>query len=478
MLCQRSSAAARQRGSGPGRRLGTVRIAELRGDLAGIVGVAHVLTDPDVVAGHVTDWTGHWRGHTAAVVRPATTDEVSRVLALCHRDGVAVVPQGGNTGLVGGSVPHDGEVVLSTTRLNRIEEVDPLGCTIAAGAGVRVADAQRAAAGHGLALGVDLASRDSATLGGIVATNAGGIAVVKHGSTRAQVLGIEAVLADGRVLTRWTALPKDNIGYDLPGLLTGSEGTLAVITRVLLRLVFPARATATVLAGVDDLATALVLRDAIFEAGLTLEAAELMTDDGLHLVCAEQDLRYPFGERPAYAVLLEVSGSDDPADALVEVVAQCSGIVDGTVDIGHSERLWHYRESHTESAATASTTPVLKLDISVPVRSIGAFLADLTALVRTDHPGIRLLNFGHFADGNIHVNLLDVAPERREEVTDAVFRLVAAHAGSISAEHGIGRAKNPWIVLGRSPVDRELMAAIRRAFDPAGILNPHVLRFD
>lgn len=453
-------------------------VAELRRDLVQIVGGAHVLTDPDVVAGYVTDWTGNWHGHTAAVVRPANTDEVSRVLARCHRDGVAVVPQGGNTGLVGGSVPLDGEIVLSTARLNRIEEVDALGCTLAAGAGVRVAQAQHAAANHGLALGVDLASRESATLGGIVATNAGGIAVVKYGSTRAQVLGIEAVLADGRVLTRWTALTKDNIGYDLPGLLTGSEGTLAVITRVLLRLVFPAPATATVLVGVDDVGAALALRDAIAEAGLTLEAAELMTDDGLDLVCGEKDLRYPLGDRAAYTVLLEVSGPDDPEGSLVEVLTRCSGVVDGTVEKGHSERLWHYRESHTESAASSSATPVLKLDISVPVRAIGGFLAELTALVRAEYPGIRQLNFGHFADGNIHVNLLDVPPEQREEVTDAVFRLVAAHAGSISAEHGIGRAKTPWIGLGRTPVDRSVMAAIRQCFDPAGILNPHVLRFD
>ena len=181
-------------------------VAELRGDLEQIVGGTHVLTDPDVVAGYVTDWTGNWHGHTAAVVRPANTDEVSPGARTLSPRRCGSGPQGGNTGLVGGSLPLHGEVVLSTARLNRIEEVDALGCTLAAGAGVRVADAQRAAAGHGLALGVDLASRESATLGGIVATNAGGIAFVKHGNTRAQVLGLEAVLADGRVLTRWAAL--------------------------------------------------------------------------------------------------------------------------------------------------------------------------------------------------------------------------------------------------------------------------------
>nr|KOY49670.1 FAD-linked oxidase [Gordonia sp. NB41Y] len=448
--------------------------------LAAIVGRAHVLTDADMVAGFVTDWTGHWHGRTTAVVRPADTGEVSAVLALCHRAGIAVVPQGGNTGLVGGSIPMNGEVVLSTTRLDRIEEVDPVGRTLAAGAGVRVAAAQRAAAEHGLALGTDLASRESATLGGIVSTNAGGVAMVKNGSTRSRLLGVEAVLADGRVVTRWTPLTKDNIGYDLPGLLAGAEGTLAVITRVLLRLVLPARTTATVLAGVDTISAALTLRDAISAAGLTLEAGELMTADGLDLVCAQQGVRRPLGTRTAYTALFEVSGPADPATALVEVLSDADSggiVVDAVLEDGHAPRLWHYREGHTESAAAASSTPVVKLDVAVPLPTMQNFLDELSALLHDDFPTVRPICFGHFVDGNVHVNLLDVPAARRDEVTDAVLQTVARHGGSISAEHGIGRAKLAWIGLGRDAVDRQIMAAVRAAFDPDSILNPHVLRF-
>lgn len=451
--------------------------ATVRTGLADIVGQAHVLTEPDVVAGYVTDWTGYWHGHTAAVVRPADTAEVSGVLDFCHRAGISVVPQGGNTGLVGGSVPMHGEVVVSMTRLDRIEEVDPVGRTIAASAGVRVADAQRAAAAHGLALGTDLASRESATLGGVVSTNAGGVAMVKNGSTRSRLLGVEAVLADGRVMTRWTALTKDNIGYDLPGLLAGAEGTLAVITRVLLRLVPQAHTTATVLAGVGTVGAAFGLRDAITATGLTLEAGELMTADGLDLVCEQQCLRHPLETRTAYAALFEVSGPADPSEPLLAALAGADGIADATLEDGHGSRLWHYRESHTESVAAASSTPVLKLDVAVPLPTMQDFLDQLAKALRDDLPGVRPVCFGHFVDGNVHVNLLDVPADQRDRATDAVLRVVACFGGSISAEHGVGRAKLPWIGLGRTGVDRQIMASVRAAFDPTEILNPHILRF-
>ncbi|GAC56955.1 putative FAD-linked oxidase [Gordonia hirsuta DSM 44140 = NBRC 16056] len=447
-------------------------------ELAAIVGPAHVLTAPELVAGQVTDWTGYWTGHTTAVVRPADTAQVAAVLAACHRAGQPVVPQGGNTGLVGGSIPLEGELVLSTLRLNRIEQVDPLGRTLAAGAGVTVAAAQQAAAEHGLLLGTDLASRDSATLGGIVATNAGGVAMVKYGSTRSRVLGVEAALADGRVLTRWIPLVKDNIGYDLPGLLTGSEGTLAVITRVLLRLVVPARHTATVLAGVDSVVTALALRDAVNRAGLTLEAAELLTAAGLDLVCTRQGLRHPFSEPTPYAVLMEVSGPAEVAEILAEALTSVDGLADAALEEGHSARLWHYRESHTETIAASSSTPAVKLDVAVPLGHQEEFLGRLGPLLGERFPTARPICFGHFADGNIHVNVLDVSADERDAVSDAVFTLVRRYGGSISAEHGIGRAKNRWIGLGRSPADRAAMAAIRTALDPAGLLNPAVLRFD
>lgn len=451
-------------------------MTSLLDELSAVVGPAHVLTDPELTAGYVTDWTGYWTGRTLAVVRPGSTAEVSAVLAACHRAGQPVVPQGGNTGLVGGSVPLDDEIVLSTLRLNHISEVDPVGRTLAADAGVTVARAQAAASEHGLILGTDLASRESATLGGIVATNAGGIAMIKNGSTRSRVLGIEAVLADGRVLTRWIPLVKDNIGYDLPGLLTGSEGTLAVITRVLMRLVTPARATATALAGVPSVAAAMTLRDSLEAAGLTLEAAELMTTAGLSLVVDHAGLRPPLDDPAPYTVLVEVSGTDDVAGALASALSDCDQLIDGVVEEGHSAKLWRFRESHTETIAAATTTPVIKLDVAVPLRRMEDFLDGLGTLLDAEFPTIRPICFGHFGDGNIHVNLLDAAESDRDAVTDRVFSLVSEAGGSISAEHGIGRAKDKWISLGRSETDRAVMSAIRASLDPGSLLNPHVLR--
>lgn len=452
-----------------------VRSDALLRELAAIVGPAHVLTDPDLTAGYTTDWTGHWSGCAAAVVRPANTAEVAAVLTACGRAGVAVVPQGGNTGLVGGSVPMHGEVVLSTGRLTEIELVDPVERTLAAGAGVTVAQAQRAAREHRLDLGVDLASRDSATLGGIVATNAGGIRVVKHGNTRAQLRGVEAVLSDGRILTRWKGLTKDNVGYDLPGLLAGSEGTLAVVTRVLLRLVVPADHTQVALAGVRSVADALALVDAFERAGLTLEAAELMTRDGVALVCTRHGLRAPLDVDAPFLLLAEVSGEQDERAVLSVLAAAGPGVLDATVEPGPAHRLWQYRESHTEAVSASSSTPPVKLDVSTPLHAIEGFLTRLSGELASAFPSVRPICFGHVADGNIHVNLLDVDEDRRDAITDVVLRLVAAHDGSISAEHGVGRAKAPWIGLGRTAVDLEVMRAVRAALDPALMLNPHVL---
>jgi FAD/FMN-containing dehydrogenase len=454
----------------------TVSMQSFLDELADIVGASHVLTDPGVVAGYVTDWTGHWQGHTTAVVRPADTGQVSAVLALCSRVGVAVVPQGGNTGLVGGSIPMDGEVVLSTTRLSVIEHVDPIGRTIAAGAGVTIARARDAAREHGVELGVDLASRESATLGGIVATNAGGIRVIKNGDTRSQLLGVEAVLSDGRVLTRWKELTKDNVGYGLPGLLAGSEGTLAVITRVLMRLVLPPSGTRVAFVAVGSVGDALMVVDRLERAGLTLDAAELMTRSGIDLVCQHQQLRRPLSADAPFCVLVEVSGREDAETTLLEVLDDSHEfMLDAVVEEGPAHRLWQYRESHTESVGAASSTPPVKLDISTPLRDIEAFLNELTTGLDRRFPGVRAICFGHVADGNIHVNLLDAAPDQRDTLSDFVFHLVTDHNGSISAEHGVGRAKAPWMTLGRSAVDLDVMRSIRAALDPAGILNPHIL---
>ncbi len=441
--------------------------------LAGIVGDRHVLTDPTVTAGYLVDWTGRYRGRAVAVVRPDSAAQVASVVALAAETGAVVCPQGGNTGLVGGGVPPGaGErpaIVLSTTRLTRIDHVDRTGRTLGVGAGVTLAQVQRAAAGVGLAFGVDLAARDSATIGGMVATNAGGVQVVRHGAMRAQVLGVEAVLASGEVLRRWQPLRKDNVGYDLPGLLTGSEGTLAVITGVLLRLVSRPRRTAVALVAVDDPAGALSMADAVADAGLIVQSAELMTAAGLRLV-AGYGHRSPFGSPPPAAVLIEAA--EVGPEALAEVL-DGAGAREAVVEAGPARELWALREAHTESIARDTATPVVKLDVTVPLPALGALIDRVDGLAAGC--GARHLPFGHVADGNVHVNLLDVDPGAAHELTDRVLHVVAELGGSISAEHGVGRAKAEWLALGRSPVDLATMAAVKRALDPARMFNPGVL---
>ncbi len=447
-------------------------------ELRGVVGDPHVVTDDDAMAGHLTDLTGRWTGTADAVVRPRTTDEVAAVVRLCAGQGVAICVQGGNTGLVGGSVPPTDRltgplIVLSTARMTDVDEVDVVGRCVGAQAGATIDAIDSRAQRDGLMFPVDLASRESATAGGVVATNAGGVRMIRHGNTRAQVLGIEAVLADGRILRRWTSLVKDNVGYDLPGLLTGSEGTLAVITRVLFRLVAPPAATIVTVASVDHVENIFELLDAFTTRGLRVEAAEIMTESGLDLV-HEHGVRRPVATASPFYALVETSGTGD-VEAVVVDVLEDAPVTDAVLEPGPARALWAVRERHTESISRSTTTPVVKLDVSVPIRALPEAMAELAAVAgMVDHP-CRPVLFGHVGDGNIHVNLLDVPEDEAESVTGHVFGIVAANGGSISAEHGIGRAKVPWTHLGRSDVDLSTMRALKDALDPRGLLNPGVL---
>lgn len=455
--------------------------SDLVASLREIVGDGHVLTDPDATLGLRTDWTGRWVGDADAVVRPRTTAEVAAIMTLCADHRVSVCVQGGNTGLVGGSVPPPraahptpSTILLSLTRMTDMDDVDTVGRCVGVQAGVTIDALERHASAAGLMFGVDLAARDSATAGGVVATNAGGIRMIRHGNTRSQVLGIEAVLADGRILRRWTSLVKDNVGYDIPGLLAGSEGTLAVITGVLFRLVSPPGDTTVLVAAVDRVESAVDLIGAAARRGLVIEAAEIMTEAGVELVHSYGHRR-PVATPAPYYLLLEVSGTGDIESVVVDVLEHAGGVEDAVLEPGPARALWSVRESHTESISRSSVTPVVKLDVSVPIRALSATFSELSALPGTlDHP-CRPILFGHVGDGNIHVNLLDVPPEHAEDVTGRVFAVVAANGGSISAEHGIGRAKSAWIHLGRSQVDRGVMSAIKRTLDPDGLLNPGVL---
>lgn len=410
-------------------------------ELADVVGAEHVLIDEGLRQGYQTDWTGRFSGDCEAVVRPGSTAQVAGVLQWAAANGRSVHVQGGNTGLVGGSVPAPGArptIILSTLRLREPLTVE--GRSLIAGAGVTLGDAQRMAVKHGLVYGVDLAARDSATLGGTVATNAGGIRVCKYGMTRRQVEGIEAVLVDGTVVRRMSGLVKDNTGFDLAQLLTGSEGTLAVITEVRLRLSDPAQESVVAVFGVPSLAVALEHAHA---QGDGLQAAEVVDARGWQEAGGP-----PIGDSP-WVLLLEtdMETAELPDEALV------------AVEKSDQERLWHFRESQAEVAQRMGVRQ--KVDIAVPMQRLDEF----TDVVYGAHPAVI---FGHVADGSLHVELFD---DGEDEVLDTVVKL----GGAVSAEHGVGRVKTHAVVRDRGADTMAAMRALKLAWDADGVLNPGVI---
>ncbi len=408
------------------------------------VGAEHVRTDPDVVAAQVVDWTGRFRGSTDAVVRPGTIDEVAAVLRICNAAGVAVVPQGGNTGLVGGSVPLHGEVVLDLRRLDAIGPVDPRTGQVTAQAGVTLATLQRTARDAGWQYGVDLAARDVATVGGNVATNAGGVHVLRYGPTRRQLVGIEAVLADGRVIRRLDGLEKDNSGYDLATLLCGSEGTLAVITAARVRLHAPTRYTVVALCAFDDVDAAL---DAVGTIRRELDCAnaiELFFDDGLQLVCDQFGLARPFRAAHTAYVLVEAAANSDPTDALQRAVEHCDAVADVAVatDAPSARALWRYREAHTEAINLVGSP--LKLDVSLPADRLAAFIHAVPGCVEAVAPGAAVWMFGHAGDGNVHVNVTGVPLDGEDVVAVRVrARCLARGLDQRGTRHRHGQAALP-----------------------------------
>jgi FAD/FMN-containing dehydrogenase len=446
--------------------------------LRAAVGESHVLTDADLRASYETDWTRRWRGEALAVVRPATTDEVIAVLLACAAAGAAVIPQGGNTGLVGGSVPREAatgpQIVVSTLRLRDLEPVDALAGEVTVGAGVTLATLQAHLRPAGFAFGVDLGARDSATIGGMIATNAGGIHVLRHGPMRAQLLGLEAVLADGSVVRRMPGMVKDNTGYHLPSLLAGSEGTLALITRAHLRVV-PIRARrAVALLGLAEVADAVSLAGDLRRSLPELAAAELFFDQGLELVLRHASAERPFPDRhPAY-LLLEADGEADPTDRLADAITDAHGVVDAVIasDEAGRARLWSLRERHTEAISGVGIAH--KLDVALPLARLAEFIGRVPELVAETRPGSVTYLYGHVCDGNMHVGIIGPAPDD-EAVDDAVLRLTIEMGGTVSAEHGIGAAKVGWLEADRGVADVAAMRAIKRALDPGWMLNPGVL---
>ncbi len=434
--------------------------------LATVVGEARVLTG-DATAGYATDWTRRFCGSTPAVVRPGSTAEVSAVLALCNDAGVPVVPQGGNTGLVGGGVPLHGEVVLSLGLLRALDPVDQDAGQVTADAGVTL---QEVATAHAdLDLGVLIASRGTATVGGAVATNAGGLRVLRYGPMRAQLRGVEAVLADGTVVSHLSGLTKDNTGYDYGSLIAGSEGTLAVVTRARLQLVPRMNHPVTVLVGVDSLQEAHSLARQAVRHTPGLVSAEFFTRSGLQILHHKAGMPYPLTADPSAYLLLEASGPGAADDLALVIGDRHAAVGESASD---RARLWAYRERHPEAAGFLGVP--IKLDVSVPAACWVRLAGSVEAAVRDVDPAASVITYGHIADGNVHVNIVPgTDADGRHE--DVVLTLVASLGGSISAEHGIGALKSRWLRLARTESELALFTRIRRAFDPRGTLNPHVL---
>jgi FAD/FMN-containing dehydrogenase len=462
--------------------------ASLRARLDAAVGSAQVLTAPSDVAPYVTDWRGRFHGRALAVVRPGATAEVAAVVRACADLDVPIVPQGGNTGQCGGATPDDrgNAIVLSLSRMNRVRAVDPANATLTAEAGVPLAAVQQAAADEGLLFPLSLAAEGSCTIGGNLSTNAGGTAVLRFGNARELVLGIEVVLADGRIWDGLRGLRKDNTGYDLKQLFIGAEGTLGVVTAAVLRLYPLPRTRVTALAALKDVAAAVrLLHDLRQALGDRITGFELMSAYSLALSRKHQPgLPDPCPGHPWY-VLVQVddSAADSPLSALVErtlgAALEAGTALDATIaQSGEQARLlWTLRENIAE--AQRREGPNIKHDISVPVSAIASFLDEARSALVAALPGLRFVTFGHLGDGNLHYNLAgpeDVAPDafmaNASRANRIVHDLVSRYGGSISAEHGIGQQKRDELVRYKSRVELDLMRAVKAALDPSGILNP------
>ena len=442
-----------------------------------IVGASHALHEDELVASYSTDWTGRFKGSTPLVLRPGTTEEVAQILRVASDASVALVPQGGNTGLVGGSVPLRGEVVLSLLRLNVCEPVDVLAQQVTLGAGVTLAQAQNHVSPFNLAIGVDLAARDSCTIGGMIATNAGGINVVRYGPMRDQLLGVEAVTADGSSISHLEGLEKDNTGYHLPGLLAGSEGSLAVITKARLRLHPHLEERCSAMLAFKSVGDAVSATAQLRRSVPDLHAVEVIFREAMDLVSDYISTSIPVRSDGSAWLIVEAASSSDPTDELAQAIDDLGDLV-LDVAVGHDSTsragLWQFREKITEAIATRGTPH--KLDVTLPASELAEFVSRIPEIISGVDQRATAVMFGHLGDGNVHVNVLgDDGLEPDNEVEPAVLGYVAQLGGSISAEHGIGTAKKEFLHLNRSGEEIAIFRAIKSSFDPKGILSPNTL---
>ena len=456
--------------------------------LKAVLGEAGWSQDPDRLAPHLAEWRGRWTGHTPLLALPRTPEQAAQVVRLCAEAGVAITPQGGNTGLVGGQIP-EGEILLSTERLAAVREIDRVDDVLVAEAGVTLAAVHEAAAEAGRRFPLDLASGGSATVGGLVSTNAGGTAVLRHGTMRALVLGLEAVLPDGTLWRGLRRLRKDNTGYDLKQLLIGAEGTLGVVTAAALKLAPIPGSRAVAIVGLAGPADAMALLAYAREAtGERVEAFELICALGMELALAHlPGARAPLASRPAWYGLIEIAdarpGTAAPAlEALLEAAFARGLVSDAALAQNEAQAgaFWALREN--QSAAQKREGAAWKHDVSVPVSRVAEFIETASAALAARWPGVRIDAFGHVGDGNIHFDVLS-APgadqaahgAARDEGARVVHDIVAGLGGSISAEHGLGTMKTVEALRYKPPEEVAALRAIRAALDPKRIMNPRVL---
>jgi FAD/FMN-containing dehydrogenase len=440
--------------------------------LTDAVGPNHVVTDPEVLAGRSVDHTGRYRGRATALVRPGSAEQVAEVLRVCRDAGAHITVQGGRTSLVAGTVPEHDDVLLSTERLCAVSDVDAVERRIQVGAGATLAAVQHAATAAGLVFGVDLSARDTATVGGMASTNAGGLRTVRYGNMGEQVVGLQVALPDGSLLRRHSLVRRDNTGYDLPALFVGAEGTLGVITALDLRLHLTPSHRVTAVCGFADL-------EALVDAGRTfrdvdgIAALELIDGRASALMREHAGVGAPV--QGDWLLLVELAADTDQTDRLADLLAgaQMCGEPAVGVDAVAQQRLWQVRESLADVLGVYG--PPLKFDVSLPLSAIGGFARDAVALIRAHVADALPLLFGHIGEGNLHLNVLRCPPERERELYGPMMDLIAQCGGNVSSEHGVGSRKRAYLGMSREAADIAAMRTVKAALDPTGYLNAAVL---
>ena len=445
-------------------------------ELKSLLGSGRISEDEDIIKTYSDDWTGRYRGSARAVISPQSTDEVAEILNWCSTNQVGVVPQGGNTGMVGGSTPLNGELIISLRKMKNVNFSDTNDNQIVAEAGATLLEIQNLALERSMIYGVDFAARDSATIGGTIATNAGGLNVLRYGTTRRQIISVEAVTGTGEIIGNLNGLDKDNTGYHLPSLLCGSEGTLAIVTRAKLRLRPKPKENVSILFGLDTIQDAVNLTEACVSTSMEIIACELFFQKGVDLVREAYDLQPLWNNRNSIYLLCEFAGDSGVLDrlnenVLGEMLRTHDSILVATSD-RERQRLWQYRELHT--LAISNKGIPLKLDVTIPLGNLTHFLDSIATICGNINPLSIPYVFGHSADGNMHLNILQSEPNVAE-MEEEILKFVVSLDGSISAEHGIGRAKAPYLHLQRNEEEIRLFREMKKSFDPKGILNPDVI---